>query len=149
MGIDPDKVANPRFRQLLAQAEAKPVPEPEPAPPAPKAKRARPQTKESDVHDLIVAFCDRNEIWPEHSNPSEPTTNRPGSPDFFCMKAGRVVGLEIKVGYNNLSGSQRRTFPQINRCGVDIYLCCEKTEGQAYIEARTILIKFFNLTNPV
>lgn len=151
MGIDPDKVTNPRFRELLEKAEdasfiLPPRPPPPPLPPKPKR---RPQTKESEIHDLITCFCDRNGILPIHTDPTQPSTIRPGYPDFFCAKDGRVVGLEIKVGYNTLSGSQRREFPRIRSCGVDIHLCTETTEGVAYPAARKILIDFFKIESPL
>jgi hypothetical protein len=154
MGIDPDKITNPRFRAALEAAEAPLLPVPLKAPgtpgPVPTGKRKRsPKTPEITIHDQIVAFCDRNGIVPVHPDPSRKSSIRTGYPDFFCCRDAHVMGLEIKVPPNTLSKAQQYEFPRIQACGVPISLCIETSAGAALTQATESLCMFFKIKSPL
>jgi hypothetical protein len=153
MGIDPDQISNPKFRELLQKAQDL-LPFPFKVPgtpgPAPTGQRKRsPKTPEIKIHDQIVAFCDRNGIVPVHPDPSRKSSIRTGYPDFFCCRDAHVLGLEIKVPPNTLSRAQLYEFPRIEACGVTIMVCVETSEGAALRQATMSLCMFFKIQNPL
>jgi len=150
MGIDVDKVTNPKFLEALQEAEAAAVPPRLKAPhtpgPAPTGKRkGLPKMPEIRIHDHIVAFCDRNGIVPVHPDPSRKSTIRTGYPDFFCCRDGRVIAIEIKVWPNTLSKAQQYEFPRIEACGIQVHICSETEPGTALQKASNILRDFFGI----
>lgn len=47
-----------------------------------------------------------------------------GMPDILVFdKDQRVIGIELKVGYNGLSSAQRTMFAKLQAVGITVYVC--------------------------
>jgi hypothetical protein len=152
MGIRLEQITSERFRRLLdaALGRARPLPvQPPPPVEAPRSARRSHKSRESEIHDQVTSFCDRNGIVPVHTNPTDKSTIRPGYPDFFCCREGRVIALEIKVPPNKLSVSQKAEFPRIEADGVQIVICVESGPGAALRHASAVLSDFFAIGDPL
>jgi hypothetical protein len=150
MGIRLEQITSERFRRLLdaALGRSRPLPIQPPGVETSRACRAH-KSRESEIHDQVTAFCDRNGIVPVHTNPTEKSTIRPGYPDFFCCREGRVIALEIKVPPNTLSASQKAEFPRIEADGVRVVICVESGPGAALRHASAVLCDFFAIGDPL
>lgn len=72
---------------------------------------------ESQEHQAFCKWLDKNQIPFVHSRTDRKHTNAVGDPDFFCFLAGRVLGLEMKVGRNKLSPAQEKRIAYLRKAG--------------------------------
>lgn len=54
----------------------------------------------------------------------------PGFPDLVCVRDGRVVAIELKVGRNRPTAHQRRWLEELRRAGIETYVMWPRHEPE-------------------
>lgn len=76
-------------------------------------------TCEADQHDALMKWANYYGIAYEHSRMDQATSGIVGTPDFYFMKNGKVVWVEMKFGKGKLSKAQEERQAVLKTCGID------------------------------
>lgn len=114
-----------------------------------EAERQDKQVKilERKIHNQFTKFCDRNGIWPIHSDPTRKASIRAGSPDYVCWRDGKAIAIEFKVYPRQLTTEQENVFAKLQAMNNTVITITEAVEGEAYREATRLIKEFFNLAD--
>jgi hypothetical protein len=96
------------------------------------AKRPDAEKLEGDLHDKILAECDRRLWYPIHSRMDRPTTNGKGVCDFIiAADKGQTFYIECKSATGKLSGDQQIFITWMKRLGHPVHVV---TSFQQFLE---------------
>jgi hypothetical protein len=73
--------------------------------------------KESQLHQAFSHWLDSRGVPYVHSRTDRRTTTAKGDPDYYIFWCSKVLGIEIKVGRNKLSGEQEKRIAYLRRSG--------------------------------
>jgi hypothetical protein len=96
---------------------------------------------ELDLHNDFINWLRRNQVHYIHANPTRRSTIREGAPDFYCMREGRVICIEFKVGHNYLSETQKAVVVELTEFQIPVFVCHD------YETATSLVAKYFHITN--
>lgn len=91
--------------------------------------------KESQSHQAFAKWLDRNQIPFVHSRTDKRHTNAVGDCDFYCFLAGRVLGIEVKIGKNKLSKAQEERIAYLRRSGMVVHIARSVPECVGAVES--------------
>jgi hypothetical protein len=75
-------------------------------------------TCEADQHVALMKWADFHGIAYEHSRMDRATSGIVGTPDFYFMRDGKVIWVEMKFGKGKLTKAQEERQAVLRTCGI-------------------------------
>lgn len=109
---------------------------------AAEAEQIRDTRDERELQGQFAGWLKRNAVHYIHANPTRKSTIRKGAPDFYCMREGRVMCIEFKLGRNELTDEQKLVLHELALLGIPAFVCYD------YPGATDLVRKYFHLESP-